>query len=261
MLASVMLLAGLPWTAVFAQGGTGWVDPPLDSTDGQPAPQSNPERAAPDAPRTLTPRMTKPSPSAPEAAPPRISRPSVVEPSALEPEPTRRRISRPRVVEPRPVAEPEPTRPRTRLGMVEPSALKPEPSRLRLTRPNPQHEPAPALRRARVPVEEIGEVVVAPAPRLAREHAFGRIPRPSFNCRYAKTAVERAICADPVLAAKDRRMALLYERAGGSRYRPVDPSQWSWLAARNRCGRTRGPTLERCLHAAYNDRMAELSGQ
>ena len=50
-------------------------------------------------------------------------------------------------------------------------------------------------------IEEIVEV--APAPRLAREHAFGPI-RPSFNCRYAKTAVELAICADPVLAAKDR---------------------------------------------------------
>ena len=163
------------------------------------------------------------------------------------------------VVEPRPVFEPEPTRPRTRPRMVEP---KPEPFRPRLTRPNPQQEPAPALRRARVPMEEIEEVVeVAPPPRLAREHAFGPTPRPSFNCGYAKTAVERAICADPVLAAKDRRMALLYERAEGSRYRPVGPSQWSWLAARNRCGRTRGPALERCLHAAYNDRMAELSEQ
>jgi uncharacterized protein len=115
------------------------------------------------------------------------------------------------------------------------------------------------LRRARVPIEEIEEVVeVAPAPRLAREHAFGPIPRPSFNCRYAKTAVERAICADPVLAAKDRRMALLYERAGGSRYRPVDPAQWSWLAARNRCGRTRGPALERCLHAALSGQLLRL---
>jgi hypothetical protein len=99
----------------------------------------------------------------------------------------------------------------------------------------------------------------APAPRLARKHAVGPIPRPSFNCRYAKIAVEHAICADPVLAAKDRRMALLYEQAGGSRYRPVDPSQWSWLAARNRCGRARGPALEGCLHRAYDDRMAELS--
>jgi len=77
------------------------------------------------------------------------------------------------------------------------------------------------------------------------------MPRPSFSCRYAKTSVEHAICADPVLAAKDRRMALLYERAGGSRYGPVDPSQWGWVAARNRCGRVHDEALERCLHRAY----------
>src|SRR5215207_3849796 len=34
---------------------------------------------------------------------------------------------------------------------------------------------------------------------------------PSFNCRYARTPVEQAICSDPALAAKDRRMARLYE--------------------------------------------------
>jgi len=83
--------------------------------------------------------------------------------------------------------------------------------------------------------------------------------RPSFNCRSAKTAVERTICADPVLATKDRRMALLYEQAGGSRYKPVDPSQWGWLAARNRCGRVRGPALKSCVDRAYDDRIAELS--
>ena len=87
------------------------------------------------------------------------------------------------------------------------------------------------------------------------------MPRPSFNCRYAKTSVEHAICADPVLAAKDRRMALLYERAGGSRYGPVDPSQWGWVAARNRCGRVYYEALEGCLHRAYDDRVAELSMQ
>jgi len=87
------------------------------------------------------------------------------------------------------------------------------------------------------------------------------MPRPSFSCRYAKTSVEHAICADPVLAAKDRRMALLYERAGGSRYGPVDPSQWGWVAARNRCGRVHDEALEGCLHRAYDDRVAELSMQ
>ena len=49
------------------------------------------------------------------------------------------------------------------------------------------------------------------------------------------------------------------ERAGGSRYGPVDPSQWGWVAARNRCGRVHDEALERCLHRAYDDRVAELS--
>jgi uncharacterized protein len=102
---------------------------------------------------------------------------------------------------------------------------------------------------------------VAPARRLARPPAAGSIARPSFNCRYARTSVEHAICADPVLAAKDRRMAILYEQAGGSRFRPVDPTQWDWLAARNRCARAPGPALEACVHRAYNARIAELSGR
>jgi uncharacterized protein len=95
---------------------------------------------------------------------------------------------------------------------------------------------------------------------LARPAARGSVPRPSFNCRYARTSVERAICADPALAAKDRRMAILYEQAGGSRFRPVDPTQWGWLAARNRCARAPGPALETCVHRAYDARIAELSG-
>jgi uncharacterized protein len=102
---------------------------------------------------------------------------------------------------------------------------------------------------------------VAPRRRLAPPAARGSIPRPSFNCRYARTSVERAICADPVLAAKDRRMAILYERAGGSRFRPVDPIQWGWLAARNRCGRAAGAALEACVHRAYDARIAELAAR
>ena len=34
------------------------------------------------------------------------------------------------------------------------------------------------------------------------------------------------------------------ERAGGSRYGPVDPAQWGWVAARNRCGRVTTNPLE-----------------
>ena len=89
--------------------------------------------------------------------------------------------------------------------------------------------------------------------------AAGAMPRPSFNCRGARTSVERAICANPVLAAKDRRMASLYEQAGGSRRGPVDRSQWRWLAARNSCARAGAPALQGCSDQVYSARIAELS--
>jgi uncharacterized protein len=83
---------------------------------------------------------------------------------------------------------------------------------------------------------------------------------PSFNCRYARTPVEQAICSDPALAAKDRRMARLYERAGGSRFGPVEPTQSAWLAARDACARVAGPGLHACIHEAYDARIADLGG-
>ena len=84
-------------------------------------------------------------------------------------------------------------------------------------------------------------------------------PRPSFDCRYAQTPVELAICADPVLAGKDWRMALLYEQRGGSRYRPIDERQWRWLAAREACARAPRTRLEACISQTYDARIAELS--
>jgi uncharacterized protein len=115
----------------------------------------------------------------------------------------------------------------------------------------------PARREILAP-REIEEV--APRRRLARLPATRAVSRPSFNCRYARTAVEHAICGDPALAAKDRHLALLYEQAGGSRFRPVDPTQWGWLAARNGCARAPRPALDACVHHAYDARIAELSG-
>ena len=97
-------------------------------------------------------------------------------------------------------------------------------------------------------------------PRASKERlAIKGAPRPSFNCRSARTSVERAICADPALAAKDRRMASLYEQAGGSRKGPVDRPQWRWLAARNACGRA--PGLQACIDQVYDARIAELSSE
>ena len=45
------------------------------------------------------------------------------------------------------------------------------------------------------------------------------------------------------------------------RHGPPLFSQWGWVAARNRCGRVHDEALERCLHRAYDDRVAELSLQ
>ena len=101
----------------------------------------------------------------------------------------------------------------------------------------------------RNPTTDVGEG------RLAAKVA----PRPSFNCRGARSSVERAICADPVLAAKDLRMATLYEQAGGSRRGPVDATQWRWLAARNACARAQPSALNGCIDHIYNARIAELS--
>jgi uncharacterized protein YecT (DUF1311 family) len=120
--------------------------------------------------------------------------------------------------------------------------------------------PAPAAsRQADRPRPETAQSAdrnTKPAVRTER-HATQVRSHPSFNCRGARTSVERAICANQELAAKDRRMATLYEQAGGSRRGPVDRVQWRWLAARNACARTRA--LQECIDDVYDARIAELS--
>ena len=85
-----------------------------------------------------------------------------------------------------------------------------------------------------------------------------RVSRPSFDCRAARTAVEQAICADPVLAARDRQMARLYEQASLFGDPRLDRAQDSWRAARDACGRAGGGALETCGEAAYERRIREL---
>ena len=80
--------------------------------------------------------------------------------------------------------------------------------------------------------------------------------RPSFNCRYAKTATEKKVCASPALAAKDRAMASLYydlmARADPSVRSHLRRSRDAFLARRERCG------SEECVAAAYDARSAEI---
>lgn len=81
--------------------------------------------------------------------------------------------------------------------------------------------------------------------------------RPSFNCRYARSRVERLICEDGDLAARDRRMAALYYRTNGSSdavvRRRLSASRLRFLAYRDRC-----PNAA-CVAAAYEDRIDEIN--
>jgi uncharacterized protein len=79
----------------------------------------------------------------------------------------------------------------------------------------------------------------------------------SFNCRYAKTAVEVLICQDAELSTLDARMASAYfELRGtlsGADRRDLEASQRAFLRQRNDCGRDR-----RCVADAYEDRIRQL---
>lgn len=89
-----------------------------------------------------------------------------------------------------------------------------------------------------------------------REDRPVRTARPSFNCRYARSRVERMICGSPDLAARDRRMAALYYRTNDGAdpvvRRRLSASRLRFLAYRDRC-----PDAG-CVAAAYEDRMDEI---
>lgn len=82
---------------------------------------------------------------------------------------------------------------------------------------------------------------------------------PSFDCAKANGAIDKAICADAALAAKDRTLGALYDRArravtGAERTRLAD-TQRAWLRIRNACAE---PDLAPCIGRAYDTRIREL---
>jgi uncharacterized protein YecT (DUF1311 family) len=102
------------------------------------------------------------------------------------------------------------------------------------------------------PAIEPGEAVEpepAPAPPSAAQ--------PSFSCSAARTRGERAVCADPGLAALDRQMASQYQRAitGSSpdRQALLRQTRDRFLAFRDSCG------SDACIADAYRGRMREIS--
>ena len=123
---------------------------------------------------------------------------------------------------------------------VEPPAAEPRPA------PEPE-PPAPRPRAAPEP---------APAPKAEAPPPGPVAARPSFNCRYARTATEKMVCSSSALAAKDRQMASIYYAAmadadAGTR-RHLRRSRDAFLAKRERC------SSESCVRAAYDSRIAEI---
>ena len=94
----------------------------------------------------------------------------------------------------------------------------------------------------------------APTPPPTAQRA-GRA-RPSFNCRYARTVSEQMVCADPYLAAADRRLARAYGQAirRGIPEPELRRQQDIWLGVRESAARY-GP--EGVAHA-YEARIGEL---
>lgn len=78
------------------------------------------------------------------------------------------------------------------------------------------------------------------------------ISGPSFDCAKATSLIERAICSDQGLWAKDRAMNQLYlagrAMPAAARKRFLD-EQRAWMTARDRCAD------ERCVHQAYDQRL------
>lgn len=83
---------------------------------------------------------------------------------------------------------------------------------------------------------------------------------PSFNCKRASGWIEEAICADPVLAAKDRAAAYMYmgsrstmqEYGDSEEVFDLKRERREWLKRRNAC------TTVGCLHASYDARLRRL---
>ena len=80
---------------------------------------------------------------------------------------------------------------------------------------------------------------------------------PSFDCSYARTSSERAVCNSPQLAALDRQMAAEYQRALSN----ADARQRQLLqTTRNRFLRFReGCRSSDCIADTYRGRMREIA--
>jgi len=120
-------------------------------------------------------------------------------------------------------------------------------------RPAPRPTPAPKLARSAPPEREADvprDYVAPPTPvRVASA-------RPSFDCRRARSRVERMVCGSDELARADRSMSSTFyaalARADGDTRAELRSSRDRFLRFRDRC------TSDACVAQAYADRTAEI---
>jgi uncharacterized protein len=74
---------------------------------------------------------------------------------------------------------------------------------------------------------------------VAVPHATAQPANPSFNCEKARTADERAICADPRLAELDQAIAIAFAQAASKSKDGARAEAKDILAARKSCGADR----------------------
>lgn len=87
---------------------------------------------------------------------------------------------------------------------------------------------------------------------------------PSFDCRGARTSIERAICADPILSEWDYRMGQQYQQAVQIRMSSdadqIVKSQRAWLSQRDTsCSVVADTAVWDCLLEMTKQRMTALS--
>lgn len=134
--------------------------------------------------------------------------------------------------------------------------VAPAPPRPPLPQPEPRRprEVAPPAEAPRTPSPPLTRRPAPPPVVTAAPASMGA--QPSFNCARVTGRVLRLICADPALAAQDRRMSSMFYQtlaSGDDQTRAaLRSTRDRFLAFRDRC-----PTAA-CVAQAYSDRMAEI---
>jgi outer membrane biosynthesis protein TonB len=148
-----------------------------------------------------------------------------------------------------PAAQPLPP-PRPRVQPQSPAPIHTEPAKSLPQRQNKAAPPSKALPKPAPPPSRSAPV---PAPAPAPVASV----KPSFNCRYARTAGEIAVCGNPELAQLDRRMsaqfysALAVARPGQRAM--LQRTRNRFLSYRDSCRSTA------CIADAYRGRIREIS--